>query len=79
MVANGASSGPHARAPASSHPRNGGWHPHGLHQQQHQPQQQQQQQQQQFAAGNKEYSYRQYSPRYHNGYINELAQLLRLS
>ncbi|XP_011699599.1 PREDICTED: RING finger protein 44 [Wasmannia auropunctata] len=65
VVANGAPSGPHARASASSHPRNGGWHPHSLHQQQRQ--QQQQQQQQQFAAGSKEYPYRQCPPRYHNG------------
>ncbi|XP_012227766.2 E3 ubiquitin-protein ligase RNF38 isoform X1 [Linepithema humile] len=59
VVANGApSGGPHGRAtPAPpSHPRSGGWH--GQHQQQHP---------QQFAAGNKEYPYRQCPPRYHNG------------
>lgn len=76
VVSNGASSGPHVRAPSlPSHPRNGGWHP------QHQqppppppPQQQQQQQQHQYAAGNKEYPYRQCPPRYHNGYITNSTQ-----
>ncbi|XP_029671151.1 RING finger protein 44-like isoform X1 [Formica exsecta] len=71
VVSNGASSGPHVRAPSlPSHPRNGGWHPQ--HQQPPPPppppqQQQQQQQQHQYAAGNKEYPYRQCPPRYHNG------------
>lgn len=70
VVTAGTPAGPHSRPPAPPHAR-GGWHPHNQHPQHAQIPQQ--------YTGNKEYPYRQCPPpRFHNGYIIAITNLVHL-